>query len=173
MKIIVFYKKNLNFIKANFINKIILLLLLFFVQQANGEVIFFSRFAGPSTGLGYQCREVKDDFAIKTLKLLENAALPDPVLYDELELPEVIIERPDNIDCMAVLDKQYKHLQNLAMHKGSFSDILLLKHATNYLNELYYCNPFDKEGRLVPLIKANIDNDKPIYPFLLERFRYR
>lgn len=157
-------------------NKIILLSLFLLVSKVNGEPIIYSRIVDPNS-ISYQCHDVKNVFAIKTLKLLENAAPPDPTLYYELELADIDYNaRPAKIDCMAVLDKQYKHLQNLAMHKGSFSDILLLKHAIRYLEELYWYDPFDKEGkegRLVPLIKANIDNDKPIYPFLLERFQYR
>lgn len=161
----------------NFMNKIkiILLSLFLLVPKVNGEPIIYSRISSPNL-LSLQCKEEKDDFAIKTLKLLGSYPYSDLPLYYEVELSEVIIERPDNIDCMAVLDKQYKHLQNLAMHKGSFSDILLLKHAMRYLEELYEYAPFDKkgkEGRLVLLIKANMDNDKPIYPFLLERFQYR
>lgn len=162
-------KKGLNFMKKI---KIVLLSLFLLVPKINGEPIIYSRIVSPNL-LSLQCIEEKDDFAIKILKLLENYPYFDLSLYYELELPEVMITRPDNIDCMAVLDKQYKYLQNLAMHKGSFSDILLLKHAILYLDELYEYYPFDKEGRLVTLIKANMDNDKPIYPFLLERFQYR
>lgn len=170
MKITVLYKKVLTSINKI---KIILLSLLFFVPKVNGEAFIYSRIVSPND-LSYQCIKQKDDFAVKVLKLLENSVPPDPLLYYKLDLIGIMRNpRPANVDCVAVLDEQYKHLQNLAKYQGGFSDILLWKYAAYYLDELYYYAPFDKKGQLVPLIQANVDKDKPIYPFLLEEFRNR
>lgn len=157
-------------------NKMIFLAVLalfFLISRANGEVILFHRIFGASNSPEYQCKDVIDEFAVKTLRLLEQLPPPDP-LYDELWLVDSDdTPYPDNIDCVKYLDKQYQYLQDLATQQNGFSDILLLKYATKYLNELYYWNPFDEKGRLIPLIKENVDKDKPIYPYLLKTFRQR
>lgn len=154
-------------------NKLLLLLVLFSSQFSYSEVILYNRIVNPNS-ISYQCNDVKDAFAVKTLKLLEDTLSSD-LLYEKLWIfdtnNEPISEK--NIDCISYLDKKFQYLQGLAVQKNGFADVLLLQRATYYLSELYSYNPFDKRERLVLLIKENIDKDKPIYPYLLEKFRYR
>ena len=134
----------------------LLLLLLFGFRISYAKIILYNRIVNIHS-IGYQCGNVKDEFAVKILSLVKNIQLTEQALDDNFQN-----------NCKEFLNKQYKLLYLLSTQKNRDSEMKLLRNVIIILNELYDVNPFNK--RLNKILEETVGENKEIYLYLSNVF---
>ena len=142
----------------------LLLLLLFGFRISYGKIILYNRIVNIHS-IGYQCGNVKDEFAVKILSLVKNIQLTEQALDDNFQINSNLNFQNN---CKEFLNKQYKLLYLLSTQKNRDSEMKLLRNVIIILNELYDVNPFNK--RLNKILEETVGENKEIYLYLSNVF---
>lgn len=142
----------------------LLLLLLFGFRISYAKIILYNRIVNIHS-IGYQCGNVKDEFAVKILSLVKNIQLTEQALDDNFQTNSNLNFQNN---CKEFLNKQYKLLYLLSTQKDRDSEMKLLRNVIIILNELYDVNPFNK--RLNKILEETVGENKEIYLYLSNVF---